>query len=116
MSLPKSINAYSDVRAVLDAAVTAGGGTYTLQSANQAVRWRQRAYMLRKLIWEDGKESPWDTYEFVLVGCSVVIRPKQFHELRDANGLLLAPATTDEEDEAIRQEVENLKKKLDLET
>lgn len=41
---------FSDVAAVLDAALAAGGGLYKLPTSGKAIRWRQRAYMLRSLL------------------------------------------------------------------
>jgi hypothetical protein len=45
-----SLGQYSDVRAVLDAAIAAGGGRYTLKSRGAAIHWRARAYAFRKLL------------------------------------------------------------------
>jgi hypothetical protein len=55
---------YADVRAILDQALAAGGGSYALASHGAAVHWRQRAYRFRKLFAEilgDGKPSPYDS-------------------------------------------------------
>jgi hypothetical protein len=66
----KSPSQYSDVAKVLDAALAAGGGLYRLPTSGKAIRWRQRAYGLRKLLIEiDEKRkqglapagSPYDT-------------------------------------------------------
>lgn len=43
---------YHDVQEILDAALSAGGGTYTCATHGQAVHWRQRAYKFRKLYAE----------------------------------------------------------------
>ena len=40
---------YDDVRQILDAALTSGGGSFELPSHGLAVHWRQRAYKFRKL-------------------------------------------------------------------
>lgn len=62
MGLPRNPNQYLDIRPVLDAAVANGGGTYALATAAEAVRWRQRAYGYRKLLWEEagGIGTPYD--------------------------------------------------------
>lgn len=41
---------YRDVQAVLDAILTAGGGTYELADRKAAIRWRFRAYFYRALV------------------------------------------------------------------
>jgi hypothetical protein len=43
---------YADLQPILDAALAAGGGSYTLENYGQAVHWRQRAYRFRKLYAE----------------------------------------------------------------
>jgi hypothetical protein len=49
----KNPNNYSDVAAVLDAAIAAGGEvTYKCKHYAEAYRWRARAYHLRKLLAE----------------------------------------------------------------
>ena len=40
---------YDDVRQILDAALTSGGGIFDLPTHGLAVHWRQRAYKFRKL-------------------------------------------------------------------
>jgi hypothetical protein len=40
---------YDDVRQILDAALSSGGGAFDLPSHGLAVHWRQRAYKFRKL-------------------------------------------------------------------
>lgn len=42
------LGTYTDVRAILDAALAAGGGEYTLETYGAAVHWTQRAYRFRK--------------------------------------------------------------------
>lgn len=113
MPLPKNPQAYGDVRSVLDAAVASGGATYTLRTRNEAIRWRSRAHMLRRLLWDRGEITPWDNYEFVLAGPSVVIREKEVGTLQDLQNNPLEPL---EEADPILEEVEALKRKLDLET
>lgn len=47
---PTSPAQFSDVSQILDTALAAGGGRYVLSTPGKAVRWRQRAYSLRKLL------------------------------------------------------------------
>lgn len=49
---PNRLGIYTDVQEILDAALAAGGGTYTCSTHGQAVHWRQRAYRFRKLYAE----------------------------------------------------------------
>lgn len=48
--MTKLPNSFGDVKQVLDAALTAGGGRYRLPSKGKATHWRQRAYTLRKVL------------------------------------------------------------------
>lgn len=58
MPLPHSLSAYTHVQPVLDAAFAAEGPSrYELASAKAAVRWRQEAYMYRKLLAATGDNS-----------------------------------------------------------
>jgi hypothetical protein len=43
---------YDDIRQILDAALTSGGGQFDLPTHGLAVHWRQRAYKFRKLYAE----------------------------------------------------------------
>lgn len=52
MPLPKNLTAYNDVAPVLGAAMAANGGSYYLSTRGEAVRWRARAYMYRKVLQE----------------------------------------------------------------
>lgn len=71
------LNLYFDVRAVLDEALAAGGGTFTLSSHGAAVNWRQRAYKFRKLYAESIRgESKYDVLTLPRIakdGCTVTI-------------------------------------------
>lgn len=65
MTKPRSnrLGMYADVRQVLDAALSAGGGSYECGTHGQAVHWRQRAYRFRKLYAETmglSRESEYD--------------------------------------------------------
>lgn len=96
----KSLTMYHDVKLVLDAAIAAGGGVYTLPTHGKAVHWRQRAYNYRRLLRESKIASsiipgldpttPYDTIELVITdrdSCDVIIRQIQVKGvLRDAEG------------------------------
>lgn len=56
---------YDDIRLILDEALAAGGGTYTLATHSAAVHWRQRAYKFRKAYAEAiNGASKYDKLEF----------------------------------------------------
>lgn len=48
--MPSNLAQFSDVAAVLDAALANGGGRYELPTPGKAIKWRQRAYTLRKTL------------------------------------------------------------------
>lgn len=83
MSLTRNIGQYEDIRQVLELALANGGGIYTLDSVKATYRWRQRAYMYRKLLREEmvaKRESlgfstvtPYDRLLITLSGESVLI-------------------------------------------
>lgn len=52
MPLPSNPHLYEDVRQIFDAAIAAGGGTYTLGSPKEAAHWRHRAYNYRRLLFK----------------------------------------------------------------
>lgn len=55
MPLPRSLSSYTHIQPVLDAALAANQRTvYTLGDHKQATRWRQEAYMYRKLLSDTG--------------------------------------------------------------
>lgn len=113
MPLTTNINAYADVSRVLEAARNAGGARFTLPSARDAVRWRQRAYQYRKLLYQRRGHTPYDMMQLTLDGETVII------QFRDVTGALtslegepLKEEETDEEWlEAAEQFVKNLEKK-----
>ena len=57
MPLPNTIEAYEDVRIILDAVLAQGGGSYMLPSPRDAQFWRKRAYKFRKLASQDGENK-----------------------------------------------------------
>lgn len=48
-TIANRLGMYDDVRQILDAALSSGGGQFDLPSHGLAVHWRQRAYKFRKL-------------------------------------------------------------------
>ena len=57
MTLPKNVEAYEDVRLVLENALLNGGGTYVLGTLREAIDWRRRAYKYRALINKKGENK-----------------------------------------------------------
>lgn len=86
MTRSLNIHTYADVKDVLDAAVTAGGGRVRLQNASKAVNWRHRAYAFRSLMFKEKGSTPYDDFTLVLDGDSVVIRRKERAPLEDLEG------------------------------
>lgn len=66
--MTRRISLYQDVKAILDQALVAGGGSYELLDHGKAVRWRQRAYEFRKLYGETHMNSPYDQLTFPRLG------------------------------------------------
>jgi len=85
-SKPNRLGLYDDVRAILDAAMTSGGGTFDLPDHGKAVHWRQRAYQFRKLyadiLFADKSTSmsPYDRLSFPKIpkeSSTVVIKVRE---------------------------------------
>lgn len=49
MSFPKHLGAYTDLAALLDQAIEAGGAAIEFDSRKAKIRWRQRAYTFRSI-------------------------------------------------------------------
>lgn len=77
MTMSKNPNSYGHIKAVLDAAVSAGGGAYTLPSAAEAIKWRQEAYRYRSMLSEIGP-TPYDDLLLSLVENKIRIVVKTF--------------------------------------
>lgn len=60
MTRTSRLGLYADLQPVLDAAIAAGGGTYTLATHGDAVHWRQRVYKFRKLWQQERGPSRYD--------------------------------------------------------
>lgn len=81
MTKPRSnrLGMYTDVAAILDAAIKAGGGAYICETPGMAIHWRQRAYRFRKLYAEthhpSGKgTSPYDALILDIPDGGVTVR------------------------------------------
>ena len=116
MTKSNRLGMYADVRAILDAALSAGGGTFQCESHGAAVHWRQRAYRFRKLYAETlgpTRMSPYDVLVLPRLApgsaeVSIVIRQTAgvFTPANDG----LAPTTNDdllEVAEAIRRRLDD---------
>lgn len=112
MPLPKSINAYTDVRATLDAAVAAGGARVTFDSPGKATHFAQRANRLRKLVWDAEKTTAWDEYQFLVRENIVLIQRKALPTLEDLDGNPLTPVVEELEEDGLLEEAEAFKRRL----
>ena len=74
MPLPKNINTYADVASILIPARKEGGAEYTLDSRKEAIRWRQRAYYYRTLLFQRDGFTPYDNMTLTLIGVGNVIK------------------------------------------
>jgi hypothetical protein len=72
MSLSKNPNAYIHVKPILDLAVDRGGGTYTLITNTEAIKWRAHANAYRKIISQGGPTN-YDGLELLIDENKVVI-------------------------------------------
>lgn len=83
MTKANRLGMYADIRAVLDAALAAGGGTFSCETHGAAVHWRQRANQFRKHYAEVlGPKAmlPYDMLIFPRIGpdsCEVTIKIRQ---------------------------------------
>lgn len=84
MPLTTNINLYDDVRKVIETARRADGGIFKTASRGEAIRWRQRAYMYRRLLREQLEDSagnipgyvpttPYDTMKLRVIEAEVHI-------------------------------------------
>lgn len=121
MSLSRNIGQYNDIKEVFDLALANGGGKYHLASPKHTIRWRQRAYMFRKLLREELVEkraalgfstaTPYDEILITLDGASVILTISKmtgtFEPL--AGGIPLPAANTPDE---LESEAERLVREL----
>lgn len=115
MTKSNRLGMYADVRAVLDGALAAGGGTFTCESHGAAVHWRQRAYRFRKLFAETLGPTRMSPYDVLVLprlaedSCEVVITIRQTAGVFTPASDGLAPTTNDdllEAAEALRRRLE----------
>lgn len=109
---------YEDVKAILDAALSSGGGSVELATPGAAVHWRHRAYKFRKLFAETTKSSPYDALTFPRLtpgSCVVEIRPlAQPAIFKPADGAIpITSSEADPDDELLRHALD-LSKDLDV--
>jgi len=75
MPLPTNVEAYSDVKSILDTALKIGGGRYELDNSGAAHNWRQRAYTFRKLLRLSAVHTnPYDEVVMTIDDSTVVIQ------------------------------------------
>ena len=73
----RTLAMFEDVKMVLDAAVAAGGGTFTCETPGMATQWRQRAYKFRKMFRETVDKCIYDRLTLPAIpkdSCDVVIK------------------------------------------
>lgn len=115
---------YLNHKAVLDAALAAGGGRYSLPSHKEAVRWRLEAYYFRKLYVKKMREeipvgtisTPYDNMLLRLAGNVVIIEQRVITgKLTTHDGTVI---TLDDpyrrEQEKLDEEAEQIAKDLGL--
>jgi hypothetical protein len=51
MSLAKHSSRFADVKEIFDGALSNNGAKITAETLGKAIRWRQRAYHFRKVLW-----------------------------------------------------------------
>lgn len=115
MTKSNRLGMYADIRLVLDAALAAGGGSFTCETHGAAVHWRQRAYRFRKLYAETLGPRQMSPYDVLVLprlsddGCEVVITIRQsagvFTPANDGQ----APTSNDE----LLEAAEAIARKLD---
>lgn len=115
MTKSNRLGMYADIRSVLDAALSAGGGTFRCDSHGAAVHWRQRAYRFRKLYAETLGPRAMSPYDVLVLprlpddSCEVVITIRQtagvFTPANDGQ----APTSNDE----LLEAAESVRRKLE---
>lgn len=101
MPLNDNLRTYLHIKAILDAAIEAGGGRYQLVDAKQAIRWRLDAYQFRKLyvrmkqkeMRTDRVQTIYDNMLLRIDGSTVIIDKKEFQGfLTTHDGTVITPA------------------------
>lgn len=115
MTKSNRLGMYADVRAVLDSALAAGGGTFQCESHGAAVHWRQRAYRFRKLYAETLGLRAMSPYDVLVLprladdSAEVTITIRQTAGVFTPANDVLAPTSNDElleAAEALRRRLE----------
>lgn len=124
MPLNDNLRTYLHIKAILDAAIEAGGGRYKLVDAKQAIRWRLDAYQFRKLfvrmkqkeLKTDRVETIYDNMYLRIDGNTVIIDKKEYTGfLTTHDGTVITPADPYvAQDEALDQEADELAKSLNF--
>lgn len=128
MALSQNLRTYLHIKAILDAAIAAGGGRYRLANANQAIKWRLDAYQFRKLYVRarqqelkiDRVQTIYDNMYLRIDGNTVIIGKKEYQGfLTTHDGTVITPpdpyATQDAELDAQAKELaETLNLNIDL--
>jgi len=117
MTKASRLGIYADVRAVLDAALEHGGGTFTAPDHGAAIHWRQRAYRFRKLYAETLGPRAMSPYDILVLprlangSNEVIIKVRQMEGTFTPAGDVLTPAAGDDE---LLEAAEALRKRLEL--
>lgn len=115
MTKSNRLGMYADVRAVLDSALEAGGGTFRCDSHGAAVHWRQRAYRFRKLFAETIGPKAMSPYDVLVLprlepdGCEVTITIRQMAGVFTPANDVQAPTSDNE----LLEAAEALRRKLE---
>ena len=111
MTLARYIEAYEDVRIVLDSVILNNAKYYKLKTAPEAKFWAQRAYFFRRLANKEEKNNKYNALVMRVDGNKVFFDTRKIEgELIDAAGLPIDLFA--DEDEQV--EVEPLPYDLDI--
>lgn len=117
MTKTNRLGLYADVRAILDAALEHGGGTFTAPDHGAAVHWRQRAYKFRKAFAATLSPQAMSPYDVLVLPRLADGSPEVVINVRACGGTFtpandgLAPTTNDE----LLEAAESVIRKLGLE-
>lgn len=115
MSKGNRLGIYADVRSVLDAALSAGGGTFSCETHGAAVHWRQRAYRFRKAYAETLGPKAMSPYDVLVLprlapgSSDVVIEVRQMGGVFTPANDGMAPTSNDE----LLEAAEGLRRRLE---
>lgn len=115
MTKANRLGIYADIRAVLDAALEHGGGTFTAPDHGAAVHWRQRAYRFRKAFAETLGPRAMSPYDVLVLPRLAADSSEVVINIRQTGGTFtpandgLAPTSNDE----LLEAAENLRRRLE---